>query len=168
MALSVGFIQFVSSSDATQATGLLTFAPVGLSPTEHASLRWTHIRCSPFPLGVPHYPDRELVSSPATSHVASGFPALRAPAQFTSRVMRPIRPERLPRSTAHRKRGTPRRARASRTAIPCPTASSRILDAGTLGPDGAESSFLPSIGCMRNTDSSGLRQSISPTRAESD
>src|SRR5215471_6439725 len=42
MALSVGFIQFVSSTDATQATGLLTFAPVGLSPTEHASLRWTH------------------------------------------------------------------------------------------------------------------------------
>src|SRR6516162_1491601 len=54
MALSVGFIRFVSSTNATQATGLLTFAPVGLSPTEHASLRWTHIHCSPFPLGVPH------------------------------------------------------------------------------------------------------------------
>ena len=68
MALSVGFIRFVSSTYATQATGFLTFAPVGLSPTEHASLRWTHICCSPFPLGVPHYPDRELVSSPR--HIA--------------------------------------------------------------------------------------------------
>jgi hypothetical protein len=38
MALSVGFIRFVSSTDATQATGLLTFTPVGLDPTEHASL----------------------------------------------------------------------------------------------------------------------------------
>jgi hypothetical protein len=39
--LSVGFIRFVSSPDATQATGLLTLALVGLTPTEHASLRWT-------------------------------------------------------------------------------------------------------------------------------
>ena len=42
MALSVGFIRFVSSTDATQATGLLTVALVGLTPTEHASLCWTH------------------------------------------------------------------------------------------------------------------------------
>jgi len=42
MALSIGFIGFVSSTDAIQATGLLTSAPVGLTPTEHASLRWTH------------------------------------------------------------------------------------------------------------------------------
>ena len=42
MALSVGFIRFVSSTDATQAKGLLAFTPVGLTPTEHASLRWTH------------------------------------------------------------------------------------------------------------------------------
>ena len=41
-ALSVSFTRFVSSTDATQATGLLTLAPVGLTPTEHASLRWTH------------------------------------------------------------------------------------------------------------------------------
>jgi hypothetical protein len=38
MALSVGFIRFVSSTNATQATGSLTFSPVGLSPTEHASI----------------------------------------------------------------------------------------------------------------------------------
>ena len=42
MALSIGFTRFVASADATQVTGLLTFAPVGLSPTEHASLCWTH------------------------------------------------------------------------------------------------------------------------------
>ncbi len=41
-ALSVGFTRFVSSTDATQATGFLTVTPVGLSPTEHASLDWTH------------------------------------------------------------------------------------------------------------------------------
>ena len=40
MAWSVGFIHFVSSADATQATGGLTVPPVGLPPTEHASLRW--------------------------------------------------------------------------------------------------------------------------------
>jgi hypothetical protein len=42
MALSVGFIRFVSSTDATQATGSLTLTPAGLPPTEHASFRWTH------------------------------------------------------------------------------------------------------------------------------
>ena len=42
MALSVGFIRFVSSANATQATGSLTIAPVGLPPTEHASLCWSH------------------------------------------------------------------------------------------------------------------------------
>jgi hypothetical protein len=36
-ALSVGFIRFVSSTDTTQATGLLTLTPAGLSPAEHAS-----------------------------------------------------------------------------------------------------------------------------------
>ena len=29
---------------AIQTTGLLTLAPAGLSPAEHASLRWTHNR----------------------------------------------------------------------------------------------------------------------------
>ena len=41
-ALSVGFTRFVSSTDATRATGLLTPTPVGLIPTDHASLSWTH------------------------------------------------------------------------------------------------------------------------------
>ncbi len=42
MALSVGSIRFVSSTDATQATRLLTLTLVGLPPTEHASFCWTH------------------------------------------------------------------------------------------------------------------------------
>ena len=42
-ALSVGFIRFVSSTNATQATGLLTLTPAGLPPAEHASLRWTRL-----------------------------------------------------------------------------------------------------------------------------
>ncbi len=42
MDLSVGFIRFVSSTNATQVTELLTLAPMGLTPIEHASLRWTH------------------------------------------------------------------------------------------------------------------------------
>ena len=42
MALSISFTRFVSSTDVIQTTRLLTLAPVGLTPTEHASLRWTH------------------------------------------------------------------------------------------------------------------------------
>ncbi|HKM81671.1 MAG TPA: hypothetical protein VJY15_11990, partial [Candidatus Acidoferrum sp.] len=42
MALSVGFNCFISSTAATQATGLLTPPLAGLSPAEHASLCWTH------------------------------------------------------------------------------------------------------------------------------
>ena len=42
MALSISFIRFVSSTHVTQATGALTSTPVGLTPTEHTSLRWTH------------------------------------------------------------------------------------------------------------------------------
>jgi hypothetical protein len=42
MASSIGFRNSVTFLSAIQATGLLTFAPVGLSPTEHTSLCWTH------------------------------------------------------------------------------------------------------------------------------
>src|SRR5208282_1875945 len=42
--LSIGFRVLVSRHPAIQTTGLLTFAPAGLSPAEHASLRWTHNR----------------------------------------------------------------------------------------------------------------------------
>jgi len=68
MALSIGYRSSVSLLPAIQATGLLTITPMGLSPTEHASLRWTRVGSrtgaalrrfclsvgSPFPLGVPH------------------------------------------------------------------------------------------------------------------
>src|SRR5271165_6507843 len=42
--LSIGFRVLVSRHPAIQTTGLLTLAPAGLSPAEHASLRWTHNR----------------------------------------------------------------------------------------------------------------------------
>jgi hypothetical protein len=44
MALSIGYKSSVSFPPAIQATGPLTLAPVGLPPTEHASLRWTHLK----------------------------------------------------------------------------------------------------------------------------
>jgi hypothetical protein len=49
MALSIGFMSFVSSAHATQTTGLLTVTPVGLTPTENASLSWTHSHRKPRP-----------------------------------------------------------------------------------------------------------------------
>jgi hypothetical protein len=42
MALSVGFIRFVFLHECNPSYGDLTLTPVGLPPTEHASLRWTH------------------------------------------------------------------------------------------------------------------------------
>jgi hypothetical protein len=38
------FRVLVSLQPAIQATGRLTLAPAGLTPAEHTSLRWTHIR----------------------------------------------------------------------------------------------------------------------------
>jgi hypothetical protein len=42
--LSIGFKVLVSRHPAIQATGPLTPTPAGLTPAEHASLRWTHNR----------------------------------------------------------------------------------------------------------------------------
>ena len=100
MALSVGFIRFVSSSDATQASGFLTFAPVGLSPTEHASLRWTHIRFSCFS------------SSGIEERTASGFG--RKPAE-TRPILPlcdhfPVTPYRQPRLSLSVKEARPRQS----------------------------------------------------------
>jgi hypothetical protein len=64
-ALSTGFRILVSRHPAIPATGPLTLTPAGLSPAEHASLRWTH--------------------NPACRFPAPGFPA-----DFTPRVMGPI------------------------------------------------------------------------------
>ena len=41
--LSISFRILVSRHPAIQTTGPLTVTPVGLTPTEHASLRWTHV-----------------------------------------------------------------------------------------------------------------------------
>src|SRR5664280_507497 len=45
----MGFRVLVSLHPAIQATGRLTFAPAGLIPAEHTSLRWTHNRTCRFP-----------------------------------------------------------------------------------------------------------------------
>jgi len=160
MASSIGSRDSVSFLLTIQATGFLTFTLVGLPPTEYASLRWTHVGSRTgavlrrFGLSVaPRFlweclTNRTVnrIPAPATSHVACGFPALRAPAHFTWRVMRPIRSERLPRATFDTIPGTLRRVPTYRTAIPCSTASNRSLDAGTPEPDDAESSSPPSFG----------------------
>jgi hypothetical protein len=54
MVLSIGFRNSVSFFPAIQATEFLTFTPVGLSPTEHASLCWT--RTLPFATPSRFYP----------------------------------------------------------------------------------------------------------------
>ena len=49
MALSMGFRILVSRHPTIQATGRLAITPVGLTPTERASLRWTHNRACGLP-----------------------------------------------------------------------------------------------------------------------
>jgi len=44
----MGFRYLVSLLSAIQAMGLLAFTPAGLTPAEHASLRWTHNRACDF------------------------------------------------------------------------------------------------------------------------
>ena len=89
----------------------------------------------------------------ATSHAACGFTALRAPAQFAARVMRPIKMGRLPKMTADARLGTHRRVPRSHTAIPCSTAS--IRSPGAERPGGSTGSNVRS-------------RSSSPSRAEWD
>ena len=54
----MGFRVLVSLHPAIQATGRLTFAPAGLIPAEHTSLRWTHKR-SQFRSSKPRGPNGE-------------------------------------------------------------------------------------------------------------
>ena len=89
--------------------------------------------------------------APATSHVACGFAALRAPAHFTSRVMRPMDWTRLSETAVHKTPDTDERVPASHTAIPYSTASSQSPGVVALSLSGAGSSFLPSSECTRNT-----------------
>ena len=77
MALSIGFRNSVSLLSAIQATRLLTFASVGLSPTEHSSLSWTHFRKA----GFPRYGFKAGISGGAFP-VARVFPAVGLPSPF--------------------------------------------------------------------------------------
>ena len=95
---------------------------------------------------------------PATSHAACGFPALRAPAHFVSKLMGPIHMAQLPCTTVGKLPGTHQRAPVSGTVRPGSIASTQIPSADGLCPDGAGSSFLPSLGCTRNTNSNGRPQ----------
>jgi hypothetical protein len=67
MALSIGFRSSISFLSAIQATGTLTFSPVGLSPTEHASLCWTRDLPSLLPAHKGSYmPDHSAPCVPAS------------------------------------------------------------------------------------------------------
>jgi hypothetical protein len=61
---------------------------------------------------------RALCPAPAPSHVACGFPALRVPARFTTRVVEPIGTGRLARRAVNSPLDTLGRARAFHAAIP--------------------------------------------------
>ena len=82
--LSIGFRVLVSRHPAIQTTGLLTLAPAGLSPAEHASLRWTHGRVGDWRAGL----GRSLCSLLARSfvcecHTISTVPRFQPPPRRT-------------------------------------------------------------------------------------
>jgi hypothetical protein len=99
---------------------------------------------------------------------ACGFAALRAPAHFTSRVMRPMDWTQLSETAVNKTPGTDERVPASHTAIPYSTVSNQSPGVVALSLSGAGPSFLPSSECTRNTGSSAQKQSSSPSRAISD
>jgi hypothetical protein len=68
-ALSVGFIRFVSSADATQATGFRLFPRWDSPPTEHASLSLVTLRSgNPKPQGINFFKGNENLNGwPRTS-----------------------------------------------------------------------------------------------------
>ena len=71
MALSIGFGNSVSLLPAIQAKRLLTFASVGLSPTEHTCLSWSRFRTA----GFPQYGWKVGLSGSAFPHIAQVKPA---------------------------------------------------------------------------------------------
>ena len=73
MALSIGFRNSVSFLPAIQATGFLTLTPVGLFPTEHASLCWTR--------GFLFLPHR-LRRLPSPTHSVASCPVPRLSSRF--------------------------------------------------------------------------------------
>src|ERR1700720_1104469 len=78
MALSIGFGNSVSLLFAIQATRLLTFASVGLFPTEHSSLSWTKFRTA----GFPRYGFKAGISDKAFPE-NPGLPSSFVPTAFT-------------------------------------------------------------------------------------
>src|SRR5215469_3011861 len=63
MALSIGFRNSVSFLPAIQATRLPTVTSVGLSPTEHVRLRWTHLSAKILYVPIMHLSDDSGVRS---------------------------------------------------------------------------------------------------------
>ena len=82
MALSMGFRVLVSLHPTIQATGRLAVTPVGLPPTERASLRWTHNRTcgSPASGSRTGVTPRHAQASPDESAEAGTRPVPRRPA----------------------------------------------------------------------------------------
>ena len=93
-----------------------------------------------FRLRVSHHLGRATFPAPAASNAACGFPALRSPVCFASRIMGPILPERL--SALVEPLGSHRTASEFGTAIPYSTAPSRSLVGSGLALD-VQSSELP-------------------------
>ena len=93
-----------------------------------------------FRLRVSHHLGRATFPAPAASNAACGFPALRSPVCFASRLMGPILPERL--SVLVEPLGSHRTASEFGSAIPYSTAPSRSLVGSGLAP-GRTSPELP-------------------------
>jgi hypothetical protein len=99
--------------------------------------------------------------APATSNVACGFPALRSPVGFRSRFIRHGELEQLSRMPAGSacSRCT---VRACGNSTPYSTVSSPGLCVIWTASDVAGSSFLPSLGSSKNTDSNVRSDNSSP------
>ena len=145
MALSIGFRVLVSRHPAIQATGLLASTPAGLSPAEHASLRWTHVgsRTGAVPLrpvSSPRHVKRSVRISRTTLSCRlhpKGYGTYQAGSTFTTG------------STVPRNPNTNQGLGISN---PYSTCSSRSLCVFALASDAAVSSSQPSPSRRQNTD----------------
>ena len=106
--------------------------------------------------------------APATSHAACGFPALRAPARFTSGVMGPIMLEPLVTVDDSAGLGNHQTVRGRHKATAYSTASSQSRGATEHGSDGVVSSSRPSFSRTKNIDLSDQSQNNGPSHAGSD
>jgi hypothetical protein len=96
MALSIGFGNSVSLLPAIQATRLLTFASVGLSPTEHTCFSWSRFRTA----GFPQYGWKVGLSGSAFPHVTQVKPAPGMPCA-SCKFASTLRALRCPRCVPH-------------------------------------------------------------------